>query len=228
MEPTDKRKLVDALLWTSFFAFAFVAVYYYGEYARVNFDFLGIKPRTLNGFLHIPTVAFAHANPSHLWNNVLAFSILTTGLFFFYYRIALPVFLSLFFLSPVILWLIGRDSIHLGASVMIYAEFAFLFFSGVFRKNNSLKRLSLAVAFSYGYMIWYLLPIEQQISWEGHLSGFAVGIWCAWIFRGKGPENTVYRYETEPELSDDYPFWDPNFNPNPPEQAESYSDMHRE
>lgn len=228
MEPTDKRKLFDALLWTGFFAVAFVGTFYYGEYARVNIDVLGIQPRTWTGFLHIPTVALVHGSPSHLWNNVLAFSVLTTGLFFFYYRIALPVFLALFFFSPVILWLIGRDSIHIGASVLIYAEFAFLFFSGIFRKNNSLKRLSLAVAFSYGYMIWYLLPVEEQISWEGHLSGFTIGIACSWWFRGKGPENTVYRYETEPELSDEFPFWDPDFHPNPPEQPESYSDVHRE
>ena len=111
------------------------------------------------------------------------------------------------FCLVLILFLIGRDNVHVGASVLIYAEFAFLFFSGIFRRNLNMKRISMAVGFVYGYTVWYMFPIEQQVSWEGHISGFICGIMLAWYFRKQGPPEPVYRHEVEPELSDEDPFW---------------------
>jgi hypothetical protein len=65
----------------------------------------------------------------------------------------------------------------------------------------------MAVGFVYGYTVWYMFPIEQQVSWEGHISGFLCGIVLAWYFRKQGPAEPVYRHEVEPELSDEDPFW---------------------
>jgi hypothetical protein len=65
----------------------------------------------------------------------------------------------------------------------------------------------MAVGFVYGYTVWYMFPIEQQVSWEGHISGFICGIMLAWYFRKQGPPEPVYRHEVEPELSDEDPFW---------------------
>lgn len=205
--PQDRQKLLDALLWSSLFILLFIISFYGSRYMNVSLSGLGLEPRTGSGLLHMPTMLFVHASPEHLWNNVLAFFILTTTVFFFYYEIAIPVFLIMWVFSPVILFLIGRENVHVGASVLIYAEFAFLFFSGIFRRNLNTKRISMAVGFVYGYTVWYMFPIEQQVSWEGHISGFICGILLAWYFRKQGPLEPVYRHEVEPELSDDDPFW---------------------
>ncbi|MFM1773039.1 MAG: hypothetical protein RLZZ71_2181 [Bacteroidota bacterium] len=205
--PQDRQKLLDALLWSSLFILLFIISFYGSRYMNVSLSGLGLEPRTGSGLLHMPTMLFVHASPEHLWNNVLAFFILTTTVFFFYYEIAIPVFLIMWVFSPVILFLIGRENVHVGASVLIYAEFAFLFFSGIFRRNLNTKRISMAVGFVYGYTVWYMFPIEQQVSWEGHISGFICGILLAWYFRKRGPLEPVYRHEVEPELSDDDPFW---------------------
>jgi membrane associated rhomboid family serine protease len=205
--PQDKQKLLDALLWSSIFILLFIISFYGSRYLNMSLSNLGVEPRTWQGLFHMPTMLFVHATPEHLWNNVLAFFILTTTLFFFYYEIAIPVFLIMWVFSPIVLFIIGRDNVHVGASVLIYAEFAFLFFSGIFRRNLNTKRISMAVGFVYGYTVWYMFPIEQQVSWEGHISGFLCGIMLAWYFRKKGPAEPVYRHEVEPELSDEDPFW---------------------
>lgn len=205
--PQDRQKLLDSFLWSSIFILLFIISFYGSRYMNVSLSNFGVEPRTSQGLLHMPTMLFVHASPEHLWNNVLAFFILTTTLFFFYYEIAIPVFLIMWVFSPILLFVIGRDNVHVGASVLIYAEFAFLFFSGIFRKNLNTKRISMAVGFVYGYTVWYMFPIEQQVSWEGHISGFLCGIMLAWYFRKQGPPEPVYRHEVEPELSDEDPFW---------------------
>ncbi len=205
--PQDKQKLLDALLWSSIFILLFIISFYGSRYLNVSLSNLGVEPRTWKGLLNMPTMLFVHASLEHLWNNTLAFFILTTTIFFFYYEIAIPIFLMMWVFSPIILFVIGRDNVHVGASVLIYAEFAFLFFSGIFRRNLNTKRISMAVGFVYGYTVWYMFPIEEQVSWEGHISGFLCGIMLAWYFRKQGPPEPVYRHEVEPELSDDDPFW---------------------
>ena len=105
------------------------------------------------------------------------------------------------------LWLIGRPTVHIGASMMIYGEFAFLFLSGIIRKNPTLARVTLVVGLYYGSLVWYLFPVDAKISWEGHLSGFVVGLIAAVLFRNQGAPRKVYRYEVEPELSDENPYW---------------------
>jgi len=46
-------------------------------------------------------------------------------------------------------------------------------------------------------MVWYILPIEEKVSWEGHLSGFVTGILLAWVFKDAGPQKLQYEWEEE-------------------------------
>jgi membrane associated rhomboid family serine protease len=189
------------------------------EFLGYNLKSFGVQPRTIHGLPGIITMHFIHGNWKHLINNSLAFFVLNGFLFYFYRSISGRVFIPLFFLSGVVLWIIGRPSNHIGASMLIYGLFAFLFFGGLMRKNPRLRRVSLFVAFYYGSMVWYIFPIEEGISWEGHLSGLFVGAILAWVYRRKGPPEPVYRYEIEPEPDPAEPYWMPDYgkqtNSNP-------------
>lgn len=46
-------------------------------------------------------------------------------------------------------------------------------------------------------MVWYVLPVEEGISWEGHLSGFLIGLILAIVYRRNGPQKHQYEWEKE-------------------------------
>ena len=122
------------------------------------------------------------------------------GFFFFSYKkIANEIFLWLFLVSGLWLWVIGRPSLHIGASGVIYSLASFLFVSGIIRKNPRLSSISLIVVFLYGSMIWGVFPTKPTVSWEGHLSGMVSGIIVAIFFKNDGPLRKKYQWEIDEE-----------------------------
>ena len=100
----------------------------------------------------------------------------------------------------------GRPSYHIGISGLIYVLVSFTFFKGVFAKHYRLIALSLMVIFLYGSMIWYTLPIEKGISWEGHMAGLITGLLFALIFRKEiaKPKKYVWEHENYNEENDPF------------------------
>jgi len=187
-----------------------------------NFNRLGIYPRSIQGLQGIFLSPFIHSGPQHLFNNTTPLFVLTASLLFFYRRIAFPVLFYGLILTGLITWIIARPAFHIGASGIIYLLVSFIFFSGIFRKYYRLVALSLIIVFLYGSMIWYIFPIKESISWEGHLSGFLVGLLFAYIFRKTGPQKQKYEFrETE---FDNFFDEDGNFIPPKPENTEQEED----
>jgi membrane associated rhomboid family serine protease len=149
---------------------------------------------------------FLHLSLEHLINNSIPLFLLSSAIFFFYRNISWKIIFLGIFLSGLLTWIIGRDSIHIGASGLIYVLISFIFFKGIISKNFNLMALSLIVVFIYGGTIWYIFPIKENISWEGHLSGFIVGIILALLFKKNIPINKVYKWENENYDTTDDPF----------------------
>lgn len=60
--------------------------------------------------------------------------------------------------------------------------------------------ISLLVLFLYsGGMIAGMLPIDEGVSWEGHLYGAIAGTILAFYYRKKGPKKKRYNWEDEEE-----------------------------
>lgn len=176
-------------------------IYWVEIYFSFNFNKFGVYPRTLKGFRGVFFTHFIHSNTSHLFNNSIPLFVLLTSLFYFYKDLALKILLFGGFFTGCLTWIIARDSYHIGASGIVYVLFSFIFFSGIIRKHFRLVALSLIIIFLYGSMIWYVFPIKEGMSWEGHLSGFLVGLIFAFIFRKKGIIKEEHQFtETEFDL----------------------------
>ncbi|MFD1063864.1 rhomboid family intramembrane serine protease [Winogradskyella litorisediminis] len=166
----------------------------------------GIHPKEVDGLLGIFTSPFLHSGISHLYNNSIPLLILSMALFFFYKKIAWRVLFFGMILSGLLTWLIAKNGNHIGASGVIYMLVSFLFFKGIIAKYYRLIALSLIIIFLYGSMIWYVFPIKDGMSWEGHLSGLLTGLCLAFIFRSNVAKPEKYLWEEENYDEKDDPF----------------------
>lgn len=196
---------------------------------RFQFEFLrwGIIPLKAKGLWGIVLSPFIHGDLRHLFNNSVPLLALGSALFYFYRDIRWKVLLWGALATGVLTWLIGRPAMHIGASGVVYMLAAFLFFKGIVSKKLQLTAISLIVAFVYGGLLWYLFPIDPKISWEGHISGFFVGIVLAFVMRQNLVQNKKYAWEEEdynPEEDEFLQHFDDDGNfiesvPEPPGEA---------
>ncbi len=145
----------------------------------------GIVPRTTNGLQGVLFSPFLHADLNHISNNTFPLFVLSTALIYFYRDLSLKVLFYGIILSGLITWIIGRNSVHIGASSLIYVLVSFLFFKGFFTQYFRLMALSFTIVLVYGGMIWYVFPQidNQNVSWEGHLAGLITGFIFAKYFK---------------------------------------------
>ncbi|MDT0295533.1 rhomboid family intramembrane serine protease [Mesonia ostreae] len=163
---------------------------------HVNLTYLGVQPQSLIGLRGIVFSPFIHGSIDHLYSNSIPLLVLLIALLYFYKPIALKVILWGAFLTGLLTWLIAdKGSVHIGASGIVYLLSSFLFFKGIWSKHYRLIALSLIVVFLYGSLIWGLLPGEEGISWEGHLSGFLSGIVFAFIYKKSAIPTISYAWE---------------------------------
>ncbi len=181
-------------------------VYWFEIRFGVLFNSYGVYPMTFEGLRGIIFSPFIHGSLKHLFNNSIPLLVLTTALFYFYKKDSWRVLLYGLLLTGFFTWLIGRPAYHIGASGVVYMLVAFLFFKGAFSKYYRLMALSLIIVFLYGGLLWYVFPIEEGISWEGHLSGLIVGVLFSFLFKTKIVKPKLYSWEQDDYNPDDDPF----------------------
>ena len=166
----------------------------------------GINPLEVIGLKGVLFSPFIHGDLEHLYHNSIPLLILSMALFYFYRKIAWKVLLYGILISGLITWFIGRPSNHIGASGLIYVLVSFIFFKGIFAKHFRLVALSMLVVFLYGSMIWYVFPVKEGMSWEGHLAGLITGFLFAIVFRKSVAKPERYVWQEPDYNEDDDPF----------------------
>ena len=143
---------------------------------HTDFGFLGIYPRTVSGLIGILTSPMIHGDAIHLASNTFPLIFLGSTVYLFYDRIASYIFLQCYIFPGVLVWILGRSSYHIGASGLIYGLAFFLISFGLFRKDFKSLLISLIIILFYGGLIYGVLPVQSNVSWESHLMGAIVGI----------------------------------------------------
>ena len=143
---------------------------------------LGLIPRDLQGLLGIISMTFLHTNFAHIMGNTLSL-ITLLALLAGSRADSKTIIIMIVLLGGSFLWLFGRgQSIHIGASLLVFGLASFLIVSGFIEKQIIPLLISLFVIFSYGGTLFMgVLPWQEGISWDGHLFGVVAGVFIAYV-----------------------------------------------
>lgn len=198
-------KLKYSLILPVLFVFLLWIIKIIDESDSLNLFYYGVFPREIKGLYGIILSPLIHSDFNHLISNSFPLLILGTGIIFFYRELAYRVIGFVWLVSGISVWVGARESYHIGASGLIYGLAAFLFLSGLIRKDVRLASISFLVVFLYGSLVWGVLPIFPHISWEYHLYGGLSGFIAALIYRNEGPKRIVWSWENEDDtIEEDY------------------------
>ncbi|MDT8410001.1 MAG: rhomboid family intramembrane serine protease [Wenzhouxiangellaceae bacterium] len=207
-EYTASRRSGQNFLLALKVAFGFLvviwAVFLFDQLLELRLIRFGLRPRDTQGLLGLITTPLLHFNLAHISSNSFPLLVGGTIMLFLYPNSALRALPAIFFGSSLLAWLFARDSIHIGASGLIYGVLAFVFVSGVIRRDMRSIGAALMVWFLYGSMIWGVLPAGQGMSWELHFSGFVLGVVTALVFkRWDRPPMKRYEWEDDDDRLDE-------------------------
>ena len=195
----EKRIFIHSLIIPAAFVLVFWIVEIIEQTTGISLVRFGVYPLHLKGIPGIFFSPFIHSGFNHLISNSIPFFILFFMLIYFYRRISYRIFFQLYILAGLCVWLAGREAWHIGASGVVYAMAAFHFVSGIIRNDVRLLTLSVVVVFLYGGMIWGMMPIDPEISWEGHLWGAVSGVVLAFYYRRYIIRRDKFDWEVEEE-----------------------------
>jgi len=166
---------------------------------------LGIYPQRVEGLIGILTSPMIHGDMEHLMANSIPLFVLGGSLFYFYNEIALKIISFIILITGMSVWIGGREAYHIGASGIVYGLAAFLFISGIIRKEPRLLAITMLVTFLYGSLVWGIFPDifpEKNISYEAHFWGLVSGTILAFYYKKEGPQRKKYDWEEDDDEQD--------------------------
>ncbi len=144
----------------------------------------GLRPRCIDCLWGIVRSPFLHGNLTHLISNSGALFVLLIVSLSFSRKLTFFAVIIIMIGGGGLVWFFsGINTVHVGASGVIFGLIGFLIFVGFFRREWKALFFSLTVGFFYGGALFSLLTYVPGISWSGHFFGFLTGILAAWGLR---------------------------------------------
>ena len=139
-----KKSWKYPLLIASVFVVLINSIHFVQEMGWLYLNHFGMRPKNVEGLIGIFTMPFLHSDWGHVGSNSTALFVLTFAIFYFYKKLAWKSILFILFVGGFWLWIAGDlGSNHVGASGLVYGLAAFLFTSGMIRKNKNLMGISM-------------------------------------------------------------------------------------
>jgi membrane associated rhomboid family serine protease len=143
-------------------------------------DEYGIEPREVDGLDGIAFAPFLHVGFGHLIGNTIPFVVMGIVIAFEGPVRLLAVTGIVILVSGVGVWLVApADTIHLGASGLVFGYAAYLIARGWFNRRFVEVAIGAGVAVIWGGALLGGLEPREGISWQGHLFGAIGGVVAA-------------------------------------------------
>ena len=170
-DPTQWKSLSGVLFIAAIWAVFLASLVYPG------LDQYGVVPRRAFGLVGIAAMPFLHLNLQHILANTIPLFVLLILLSGLCGPNHGEVVVLIALLGGFLLWLFGREAVHIGASGLVSGLAAFLILSGFLEKRIIPLLITLFVGFFYGSsLLMGVIPrIGSAVSWDGHLCGAIAG-----------------------------------------------------
>jgi len=197
----QKQRLLSSLSLPFKFILLLWGIHILQLVSGADFGYLGVLAQDFRGLKGIFFSPLIHADFQHLISNSVPLFVLSAMVMYFYRRVAIASFASIYLLTGLAVWLFARGNVfHIGASGVVYGLVSFVFWTGIFRRSIKAIILALIVTFLYSGMFLGVLPNQEGISWESHLLGGVVGILVAYWFKDRiEPDEKPKKYSWEQE-----------------------------
>lgn len=178
--PTWARRVIPVLV--------LVALMWLSEIIDIisplRLDSFGIRPRDLGHLQGIVLSPFLHLGFGHLLANTISLLVLGS-LLALTTRHLWMVTAGVVLLGGLGVWLLGGpNTVHIGASGVVYGYAAFLAVYGFVARRWGSAAVGVLVIVLYGSLLWGVLPLRAGVSWQGHLFGALAGVVMAvWLGR---------------------------------------------
>ena len=176
-----RRSLTQELKDNAALLFGFAGVFWLVELTNLllfhgQLERYGIRPRDVRALWGILWAPFLHHGLAHLVANTVPFLVLGALALLRSRREFLFVTAASILVGGLGTWLFGRpDTVHIGASGLIFGYLGYLLFRGFWERSVSAIAVAVVAGLLYGGALWGVLPGQHGISWEGHLFGLAGG-----------------------------------------------------
>jgi membrane associated rhomboid family serine protease len=202
----ERRKILKSLIFPAILVLIMWMVKLIEITFNIDLAVYGLMPLKARGLLGIITSPFLHEGLSHLFGNSVPIFVLGGLLFYFYPELAWRVLFLIYLITGIWVWVFARGTgVHIGASGIVNGLAAFLFLSGILRRETKLMAITLLITFLYGGIVWGVFPQLfplQNISWESHLMGLMAGAMLAIYYKKSGPQRIKYEWEDEDDNED--------------------------
>ena len=142
---------------------------------------LGIYPRHILGLIGIPFFSFLHASFNHIFFNSIPLVILIDLVLVGGKQKLICTTVSIILMSGIAIWLVGRRAIHVGASSLVMGYWGYLLVSAYQYPSVMTGVVMLLCLYYFGGLVTNFFPMEERVSWEGHICGFLAGIATLYI-----------------------------------------------
>jgi membrane associated rhomboid family serine protease len=141
----------------------------------------GIYPRHWQSLWTIFAAPFLHGSIYHLVNNLIGLCLFSG--FYLIHSLRRYVYSSLVIIvvTGLLVWLFGRNAIHVGASGWVFGLWGLCIATAWFERRPMNILIACVVVIFYGGVIYGVLPRDAGVSFESHFFGVFAGIFSAYL-----------------------------------------------
>ena len=151
-------------------------------FSDASLDNLGIRPRSFWGLLGIPLAPLLHGGFGHLVANTFPFAVLGWLVMLSGKKVFFSATATIAVAGGLGVWIFGSNTIHIGASGVIYGYLGFVLVRAFLEKKIQWIVIAVVAGLIYSGMILSLLNVfKEGISWSSHFFGLAAGALAAFI-----------------------------------------------